>query len=99
MVWSMPSPVTKYTGPSPLRVRRTDDRRIAASARPKEAEMRRIGIGAAGLRRPRHAGGGIVPVLLPQDRAGLDVEGIEVVGDAVDNADLTRAVRRVQAAR
>ena len=72
-----------------------DDRRVAAATGPQEPEARRIGVGSGG----RPAGRSrcrVVPVLLPQGRPRLDVERIEVVGDAVDDADLARAVRGVQ---
>ena len=74
-----------------LRVSGADDRRVAAAARLEEPELPRILRSIASASAAAANGRVVRPVLLPENLAGLDVEGVEVVGDPVDDADLSCA--------
>lgn len=92
-------PIPPVDGPAPLRVGRTNHRRVTAAAGTKKPEMRRVlgFIRAAATAAGRHRGR-IVPVFLPQDFSRLHLECVEVVGDPGDVADLLRPRRGVQLA-
>src|SRR6476620_9750498 len=74
--------------PAALRVSRTNHRRVAAATGLKETKVRWIlrlpGATSAAAAGRCH----VLPVLLPQNLAGVGIEGVQVVGDSRDIPDL-----------
>ncbi len=70
---------------APLRIGRSNHRCRAAAAGPKEVVAAGVGV-ATGIDVLAFVG----PVPSPDDLAGVDVEPVQVVGDAVDDANLPR---------